>query len=162
MQTIKCSVKNRIREFREIRGWSQAQLAEMINTSQTQIDRLEKNQRRLSDFWMQKFADAFKCPPEDLISSGTTANDMNAGIMKALECLIKAIISREVLPARDLETLFNDQLREFRTRNQSGAAQVMDQFLDFLHSARGELAPANQAQSPPPPQAKPKSKKTPS
>lgn len=62
------SMKNRIRELREREGLSQAQLADKVGTSQAQIDRLEKNQRRLSDYWMIKLSIAFQCPPEDIIS----------------------------------------------------------------------------------------------
>lgn len=61
-------MKNRIRELREVRGWSQTKLGETIGTSQAQIDRLEKNERRLSDFWMDKIAKAFHIEPRELIS----------------------------------------------------------------------------------------------
>jgi transcriptional regulator with XRE-family HTH domain len=59
---------NRIREFREAKEWSQQRLADLVGTSQTQIDRLEKNQRRVSDYWLEKLSKALNCSPIDLIS----------------------------------------------------------------------------------------------
>ncbi|MBS1067162.1 helix-turn-helix domain-containing protein [Gluconobacter cerinus] len=51
--------KNSIREIRELRGFSQAWVAEALGTSQSQIDRLEKGQRRLTVEWLNKLADFF-------------------------------------------------------------------------------------------------------
>jgi transcriptional regulator with XRE-family HTH domain len=62
------SMRNRIREFREAKDWSQQKLADIVGTSQTQIDRLEKNQRRVSDYWLEKLGKAFNCNPLDIIS----------------------------------------------------------------------------------------------
>lgn len=62
------SMLNRIREFRNARDWSQQRLADIVGTSQTQIDRLEKNQRRVSDYWLEKLSKAFNCNPLDIIS----------------------------------------------------------------------------------------------
>ncbi len=56
-------MKNRIREYREKKGWSQQKLADAVGTSQPQIDRLEKNQRRVSDFWLEKIANTLHVPP---------------------------------------------------------------------------------------------------
>lgn len=61
-------MKNRIREIREKNGWSQALLADRVGTSQAQVYKLENNQRRLSDFWMTKFASALGCTPIDLFA----------------------------------------------------------------------------------------------
>lgn len=61
-------MKNRIREFRERNDWSQQKLADLVGTSQTQIDRLEKGQRRVSDYWLEKLARGFNCSPLELIS----------------------------------------------------------------------------------------------
>ncbi len=56
---------NRIKQLREIRGWSQAELGSRLNppTSQQQIDKLEKGQRRMTVDWLNKFAAAFECDP---------------------------------------------------------------------------------------------------
>jgi transcriptional regulator with XRE-family HTH domain len=61
-------MKNNIRHFRELRGVSQKELAELVGTSQPQIYRLEKGERRFSDYWMQKIAAHLDCTPSDLIS----------------------------------------------------------------------------------------------
>lgn len=58
---------NRIREIREQLGLSQAQLADKVGCSQTQIDRLEKGTRDLSDHWKRRLATAMGVAPWDLL-----------------------------------------------------------------------------------------------
>jgi SOS-response transcriptional repressor LexA len=63
------SAPNRIKELRKKRGWSQDVLGSMIGTSNQQIGYLERGERRLSDPWISKLADAFG------ISAGELFND---------------------------------------------------------------------------------------
>ncbi|MCK6442308.1 LexA family transcriptional regulator [Elstera cyanobacteriorum] len=58
--------KNRIRQFRERLGLTQAALSVLAHTSQSQIDRLEKGERRLNDEWIERFTRIFACKPGDL------------------------------------------------------------------------------------------------
>lgn len=51
----------KLREIREDRGLTQAQLAERANTSQAQIDRLEKGERKLTVEWAKRLADPLQC-----------------------------------------------------------------------------------------------------
>ena len=64
---------NRIRELREARGLSAADLAEKVGTSQPQITRLERGERRLTVDWMQRIAKALDCQPSDLMATATLA-----------------------------------------------------------------------------------------
>lgn len=57
---------NRIEELRSARGWTQEQLAERMGTSQQQVGRLEKAQRRLNTDWLEKAAEALEVRIEDL------------------------------------------------------------------------------------------------
>lgn len=63
---------NRIREWRKRRGYSLRKLAEMTNTSNPQIYKLETGERRLSLHWMQRLADALGCTPADLLPAPPT------------------------------------------------------------------------------------------
>lgn len=53
-------------------------MADLVGSSQPQIDRLEKsgrnskNERRLSDVWIQKFCAVFKCLPGELFEDSST------------------------------------------------------------------------------------------
>lgn len=58
---------NNIRELRDRRGWTQAELAKRMGTSQQQVDRLEKSDRTLTWPWMRRLAKAFGCHPMDLV-----------------------------------------------------------------------------------------------
>jgi phage repressor protein C with HTH and peptisase S24 domain len=62
---------NRIRELREALGWSQTDLALKLvpKTSQPQIDRLEKADRRLTVEWMARVAKALNVPARDILSA---------------------------------------------------------------------------------------------
>jgi transcriptional regulator with XRE-family HTH domain len=60
---------NRIKELREARGWSMAQLSARLTppTDASQINKLEKGQRELTIAWMNRIAVALGCEPRDLI-----------------------------------------------------------------------------------------------
>ncbi len=64
---------NRIREIREQRGLTQAQLAEAIGTTQPTIYRLELGRRKLTVEWMQKIAKALNVNTADLIATAVIA-----------------------------------------------------------------------------------------
>lgn len=65
---------NRIREIRIDRGLSQQALADAVGTSKTQISKLEKSQRRLTDEWMRRLARALECHPAELMMDCTTSS----------------------------------------------------------------------------------------
>lgn len=62
-------MKNRIAEWRKIRNLSMAKLGALVGTSDTQINKLEKGERRLSDEWLYKIATALNVRPSDLLSA---------------------------------------------------------------------------------------------
>ncbi len=66
---------NRIREFRTARDWSLQQLAEASGTSKSQIDKLEKGERRLTVDWMVRLAKPLACDPRDLMAPQTGDRD---------------------------------------------------------------------------------------
>jgi len=59
---------NQIRHWREKRGLSRRELAEKANSSEPQIVKLERGERRLSQEWMVRLANALECSPADLIA----------------------------------------------------------------------------------------------
>lgn len=65
-----------LKMFRESLGWSQAKLAERANTSQPQIDRLEKNIRRLTVDWLVRLSTALGCSPADLLPGSVNPNGL--------------------------------------------------------------------------------------
>ena len=64
-------VPNPLKSLREAAGLTQAQLAERANTSQSQIDRLEKGERRLTTDWMVRVAAALGVEPKVLLGDAT-------------------------------------------------------------------------------------------
>ena len=62
------NMENRIRELREARGLSLHKLAACLQTSAWQIRRLETGERRLTDAWMMRLAEALEVPPADLFA----------------------------------------------------------------------------------------------
>lgn len=61
-------MKNRIKELRESRQWSQGQLGKMANTTGQMIGYLERGERGLTVEWMTRIARAFGISPADLLS----------------------------------------------------------------------------------------------
>lgn len=57
---------NRIKELREVRGWSMDDLAARANTGSSTISKLEKGKTRLTIEWIERLAKAFNVPPEEI------------------------------------------------------------------------------------------------
>ena len=64
---------NRIKTLRKDRGWSMEQLAEACNppTTASQINKLEKGQRKLNDEWLERLAKALGVKPYELLGQWT-------------------------------------------------------------------------------------------
>lgn len=69
------TIKNRIKEMRELRGYSMATLAARMNppTTAPQIDKLEKGRVNLTLDWMYRLADALDCKLGDLFEEREAA-----------------------------------------------------------------------------------------
>lgn len=67
-------MKNRIRELREARGLSMRALAELVNTTGSNINKLEKGQSRLDLVWIEKFAKVFNVQPAEIIDPGQSSS----------------------------------------------------------------------------------------
>jgi transcriptional regulator with XRE-family HTH domain len=94
-------MKNNIGTLRKKKGLSMRELADLAGTSQQQIDRLEKAQRRLTAEWMEKLSQALSCKPGELI-------DFSAA--EKPETKIKTALAR-VLGA--IQTGFSNSVHEF-------------------------------------------------
>lgn len=67
-------MENLIRDWREKRGLSRRELAEKVGTGESQIVKLERGERRLTQHWMERLAKALDVQPVDLIMA--RANDL--------------------------------------------------------------------------------------
>lgn len=75
-------------------------------------------------------------------------HEREMGMFRSIEAIMQALLDRQILPKADLENSFNYHLRELRlNEGKPIAAEVLDQFLDFLHSKPFGEAIANRAQS---------------
>lgn len=72
---------NRIKELRAERGWSMEVLAEAVGTTASQISKLEKGKRRLTDIWMGRLAEAFGVNAAEILMA--PANDMHTSLQDA-------------------------------------------------------------------------------
>ena len=64
---IKPIPTNNIRTFRQSKNWTLQNLADAASTSKSQIDKLEKGERRLTVEWMVRLAKPLGCDPRDLL-----------------------------------------------------------------------------------------------
>jgi len=60
-------LKNLIRQARQLRGLTQAQLAERVGTTAATVSRLEKETMTVSTEWLSRFAVALDVHPADLL-----------------------------------------------------------------------------------------------
>lgn len=58
---------NRIRELREEKGLSQAELARMANVTPSALNKLEAGLRRLDQVWMRRLAKLLDCSAADIL-----------------------------------------------------------------------------------------------
>lgn len=71
------STGDRIREMREARGWTLSELARRIDSTPTQVRKLETGDLQVSLLWMRRFARAFGVkmaallPPDEIDISAT-------------------------------------------------------------------------------------------
>ena len=72
-------MSNRIKEFREARGLSQDKLAELAQTTRSQIVKLERGERRLTVDWMRRLAPVLNCLPADLMAQMDARPPLPAG-----------------------------------------------------------------------------------
>ncbi len=56
-----------IKEYREIRGFTQEELAEEIDISWRQLQRIEKNENKTSVKTLKKLVHALKIPDKDVL-----------------------------------------------------------------------------------------------
>lgn len=62
------TLPNRIRFWRQQKGWTLQQLAEAADTTRAQIDKLERGTRRLTVDWMVRLATPLGCDPRSLMA----------------------------------------------------------------------------------------------
>jgi transcriptional regulator with XRE-family HTH domain len=74
MQDTRLVVRQRIREFRVRRGFTQAELAEQVGTTAATVSRLENNAMTVSTDWLDRFAAVLGVHPADLIERPGSAS----------------------------------------------------------------------------------------
>lgn len=60
-------IAKRLQEIRMQRNLSMQQVADIVGTTKSQIDKLEKGERRLTVEWLLKISKALGCPPHDVL-----------------------------------------------------------------------------------------------
>lgn len=96
-------MKNNITELRKAKKLSMQALADLVGTTQQQIDRLEKGKRKLSAEWIEKLCNALACDPLDLVDfSLSPANSESKKPSTTIATIIGAI-----------ETGFSNKIRKF-------------------------------------------------
>ena len=58
---------NRLRELREARGWTLANLAERVGATNQQISHLELGKRQLTVDWLRRLGTALGCHPWSIV-----------------------------------------------------------------------------------------------
>jgi putative transcriptional regulator len=62
------TVRNRVRELRTVRGWTQQEMAEVVGVSRQSINSIERQRYEPSLALALKFARAFGCATEDIFT----------------------------------------------------------------------------------------------
>lgn len=116
---------NRLRELRKAQGLTMEALAARANTTASQINKLEKGDRRLTDEWMHRLARALDCNAADLIiergAGGVSAVIAAAGRSRILSTIPEidaragagggGLASAGVKPGGDGSTVSADEVK---------------------------------------------------
>lgn len=110
--------KNNLQSIRERKGFTREGAAVKLNTSATQIYRLEKGLRKLDENWLSKFSELYFCRQSEILGEdnkqpqiplvgyvGTGAEIFQQGNLvqgEILEMLDMPITSRVDIPAREI------------------------------------------------------------
>jgi transcriptional regulator with XRE-family HTH domain len=78
---------NRIRALRRQRGLTTVELAERADTSNQQIGRLERGERRLTQDWMDRLAEALDCAPWELLPAAPALSEEERQALADLQAL---------------------------------------------------------------------------
>ncbi len=76
-------MRNRIREYRQLKNMTQGDLAQRVGTTSQTISRLEGGNMTLSTDWLVRFADVFDIHPTDLLEQPETRDIPLIGTMDA-------------------------------------------------------------------------------
>ena len=68
-------MENRIQAIRESNKLSLSEVARRANTTASQIQKLERGERRLTSEWMERLATALNCHPADFLHEGNSIRD---------------------------------------------------------------------------------------
>lgn len=78
---------NRIQELRRARGMTAEELAALVGTKKTQLGKLERGERRLSDHWAQRIAPHLGVEPFELFApEGIAANFRFVPVIGLVSC----------------------------------------------------------------------------
>lgn len=120
---VAMNAPNNIKALRESAGLSMAQLAELVGTSDTQINKLEKGERRLTEDWMRRLARALKVQPVEIMRS--TTPPVRSGV----------VVSQHPDELREVIGILT-RLGEF-----DHAARVAETLAKRLHELAGDSTP---------------------
>ncbi|MGQ9368605.1 helix-turn-helix domain-containing protein [Azospirillum sp. ST 5-10] len=100
---------NRIRQLREAKGWSTIRLADAAHTTNQQIGRLERGERKLTQAWMDRLSRALGCNPWDLLPYGPGISKEESEDIANIRALTPAVREKVREHIRNLADLYRDQ-----------------------------------------------------
>lgn len=115
---------NRLRELRQKRKWTLAQLAERADTSLQKIQRLEKREQRMTHHWMVRLAAALDCEPIELIVPLATNNnpgEMPLTLPTSEKCKTLGQIMRRLI---ELDQVSIRRIREHLAAQTGGPSEL--------------------------------------
>lgn len=125
-------LKNRIKEERLKQGFSQKKLADLIGTSQQQIDLLEKDERKVSLEWLDKISKGLGISPIALLPMEWDVPPRESRIDKELlgdiMIAVNDIISGNALTAREKAKLVLILYEEYESQPQNDRMEKIIEF----------------------------------
>jgi len=123
-------MKNYIREWRSLRKLSLEEVGEKIGADKTQVSRLERGERRLTQEWLEKLAKALTTTPAELLQPPRHTIPMTRLPLNERDTTLSTIEQA----ARDLAPLIEPRITA------DELAWKLQRFLEQIRSERKQAA----------------------
>jgi transcriptional regulator with XRE-family HTH domain len=122
-------MKNRIKELREKKGLSQTQLAQLVDSTQTIVSKIENGKQSLTTEQLARFAAVLEVHPSELVDdpqwNRTPLSQLNEPLLRVIsQAVVKAARKQPQLTDTDAAAVIASLYRQYAPKQGAHVAQA--------------------------------------